>query len=265
LTPPFAGQGMNSGIRDAHNLAWKLAGVTAGGIGPELLRTYELERRDHAWQMIRLALRMGRVMSPPSRWSAALTQFGFSLLNLWSPARDYITQMKYKPQPRFKAGFMVADGRSARKTLVGRLLPQPRVIAQNHRQLLLDDVLGPGFALLVRTADPEASLAALRQPVWNELGALRIAILPAGTEPFALKQGGISVAECDEDFAAALGLDSASVILLRPDRYVAACFPLAEADRAARDVRLLHTSTWDATLASIVIDGRGNGSERKLS
>ena len=65
LTPPFAGQGMNSGIRDAQNLAWKLAAVLGGQAGPGLLDTYEQERRDHIWQMIGLALRMGRVMSPP--------------------------------------------------------------------------------------------------------------------------------------------------------------------------------------------------------
>ena len=43
LTPPFAGQGMNSGVRDAHNLAWKLAAVVQGRLGPKLLDTYERE------------------------------------------------------------------------------------------------------------------------------------------------------------------------------------------------------------------------------
>jgi 3-(3-hydroxy-phenyl)propionate hydroxylase len=43
--PPFAGQGMNSGLRDAANLAWKLAAVIRGEIGAGLLDTYEQERR----------------------------------------------------------------------------------------------------------------------------------------------------------------------------------------------------------------------------
>ena len=46
LTPPFAGQGLNSGLRDAHNLAWKLAIILKGEASEKLLDTYELERRD---------------------------------------------------------------------------------------------------------------------------------------------------------------------------------------------------------------------------
>ena len=67
LTPPFAGQGMNSGVRDAHNLAWKLAAVVSGRLGDRLLDTYEVERRDHAAEMIQLAIRMGYVMMPRGR------------------------------------------------------------------------------------------------------------------------------------------------------------------------------------------------------
>jgi 3-(3-hydroxy-phenyl)propionate hydroxylase len=70
VSPPFAGQGMNSGIRDANNIAWKLAAVITNQLGPKLLETYEQERRKHAWEMILLAMRMGHVMMPRSRVAA---------------------------------------------------------------------------------------------------------------------------------------------------------------------------------------------------
>jgi 3-(3-hydroxy-phenyl)propionate hydroxylase len=70
LTPPFAGQGMNSGLRDAHNLAWKLAAVAAGELGEGLLDSYEAERRDHAAAMIQLAVCLGHVMMPRGRVQA---------------------------------------------------------------------------------------------------------------------------------------------------------------------------------------------------
>lgn len=232
LTPPFAGQGMNSGVRDAHNLAWKLSEVIRGRIGPSLLQSYEQERRDHVRQMISLALRMGRVMSPPSQWSAFATQAGFLLLNLWPPARNYITQMKYKPKPRFSDGFMVPDRRSPRHTLVGRLLPQPNVIDSERRRVLLDEQFGMSFALLARTADPEATFAHLEQPIWNELQARRVAVLPSGAAPVPFP-GGVTVTEEDGHFAHALGEDRDRVILLRPDRYVAACFAPENAELAA--------------------------------
>lgn len=243
LTPPFAGQGMNSGIRDAHNLAWKLAAVAARTAGAGLLQTYEQERYPHVRQMIDLALRMGRVMSPPNRCSALLTQTGFLLLNLWPPGRDYMTQMKYKPSPRFSSGFMVPDGRSIRRTLVGRLLQQPKVVTVGGRLELLDDTIGARFALLVRTSMPEAAFACLNQPIWDALGALRIALLPRGAAPLTL-EGGVTVAESDDSFSEGLGPCRTEVILLRPDRYVVACFPAEKAADAALEVQGLLARTW---------------------
>ncbi len=199
LTPPFAGQGMNSGIRDAQNLAWKLAAVLDGRAGPALLDTYEQERSDHIWQMIHLALRMGRVMSPRSWLHGAATQTAFRALNIWPPARDYVAQMKYKPPPRFHAGFVQPDGRG-RRSLVGRLLPQP-MVRTAEGEALLDTLLGNRFVLLA--GDP-AVLAALRDPLWDRLDAARITVDPNGP------------------LSPLLAAYAGHALLLRPDHYVAA-------------------------------------------
>jgi len=60
--PPFAGQGMCAGLRDAANLAWKLAEVINGKAMDALLDTYEIERRPHVKAIIDLALMMGRTV-----------------------------------------------------------------------------------------------------------------------------------------------------------------------------------------------------------
>ena len=242
LTPPFAGQGMNSGIRDAQNLAWKLAAVLRGQAGPGLLQTYEQERRDHIWQMIGLALRMGRIMAPPSWLEGALTQAGFMALKMWPPARDYVVQMKYKPPPRFNAGFLVPDGRG-RGSWVGRLLPQPPVRLADGREVLLDTVLGNRFVLLVRSAEPAAAAARLRQPVWDRLGVARVVLVPDGT-PIVAVDGLIIAAETDGALAAALAGYPGCGLLLRPDHYVAAAIPLDDADAASRAVEDLFAATW---------------------
>jgi len=202
LTPPFAGQGMNSGVRDAHNLAWKLAAVLGGQAGPGLLDSYEQERKDHIWQMIHLALRMGQVMSPSSWLRGFLTQAGFLALNVWPPARDYVAQMKYKPPPRFNRGFLVPDGKG-RKSLVGRLLPQPPVRTAAGQDVLLDEALGSRFVLLLRSARPAEDFARLRQPVWDRLRAARVALLPAGSPAQAVKEVQ-AVTEANDALAAAL-------------------------------------------------------------
>ncbi len=106
LTPPFAGQGMNSGLRDAHNLGWKLAEALHMECPKDLLASYEIERKPHAWSLIRLALRMGQVMMPASWVQGMGTRALFRLLTLFPAAREYVMQMKYKPKPRFEAGFI---------------------------------------------------------------------------------------------------------------------------------------------------------------
>ena len=80
LTPPFAGQGMNSGIRDAHNFAWKTGLVVKDKFPESWLDTYELERKLHAKALIDMAVMMGRFMMPSSRLKAWIIQRGMMIL-----------------------------------------------------------------------------------------------------------------------------------------------------------------------------------------
>lgn len=227
LTPPFAGQGMNSGIRDAHNLGWKLAWVLRGGIGPRLLSTYEVERRAHASAMVRLALQMGAVMAPRNVWSAWAVQTMFRILGMFPAAQAYVSQMKYKPKPRFLDGFLVSPGRRSSKTLVGNLFPQPRVETREGKIVLLDEILGNGFSLLALTARPDLVFASLTQPLWNALGVQRVGILPSDT-PWCDSSETTLVRERDRSLATIRARYADHLLLLRPDHYVAACIPLTK-------------------------------------
>jgi 3-(3-hydroxy-phenyl)propionate hydroxylase len=229
LTPPFAGQGMNSGLRDANNLAWKLAAVTKGQFGPRLLDTYERERRDHAWAMIKFALNMGRVIAPRSAVTAWAIESLFRVLDYFPAARDYVAQMKFKPPPRFTDGFIVPDGAGHKHTLVGRLYPQPRVIVDG-REVLLDDILGNGFAILVRSPRADDVLPALRAAPWRQLGA-HIVVL--GRDAI---EGGTPNPR--------LAGYADHVILLRPDRYVAACVPVADVTTSEERVAKMMAATF---------------------
>jgi len=243
LTPPFAGQGMNSGIRDAYNLAWKLAAVIRGHIGPGLLDTYEQERRAHAEAMIQLALQMGVVMAPRSRWSAWVIQSAFLVLGIYPKARDYIEQMKFKPKPRFLSGFIMPDNQSQRRTLVGRLFPQPHVLTQDNRNVLLDTILGNEFSLIARTSRPDLIFASVTHSVWNHLQAKRIAILPQNTDWSALP-GVTIVREQDQTFATVLADYPDHFIVLRPDHYVMACIQTTDIMQGSDAVSTLFQRTW---------------------
>jgi 3-(3-hydroxy-phenyl)propionate hydroxylase len=210
---------MNSGLRDANNLAWKLAAVARGALGPGLLASYQRERRDHAAAMIGFALNMGRVLAPPNAAAAWLIEQGFRALSLFPRARDYIAQMKFKPPPRFAEGFIVPDGRSARRTPVGRLFPQPRVRGPDGQDGLLDEWLGPGFSAVLYDGDA-ASIGALSAQEWPGLDVTRVALLPPGVA--LATPAGVTVVTQDAPDPR-LAQFRGHVFLLRPDRYVAAC------------------------------------------
>ena len=72
LTPPFVGQGMGAGMRDAMNLAWKLAAVLDGTLGSAVLDTYQQERKPHTRNVIRLALAVGHVMTSGGRTGSVI-------------------------------------------------------------------------------------------------------------------------------------------------------------------------------------------------
>jgi 3-(3-hydroxy-phenyl)propionate hydroxylase len=216
------------------NLGWKLAAVTRGELGPELLATYEPERRDHAWSMIGFALTIGRVMRPKNALDAFATEQMFRLLSLWPKARDYVAQMRFKPPPRFAHGFLVPDGKPAKTTLVGRMFPQPRVMTADG-ETRLDDVLGPGFSLLVRSPRTRAIVPKLLQKPWSDLAPR---ILVFGDQAI---EGAIALREQSPNPRLAY---SDHVLLLRPDRYVAACIPTGDLEKGARRAANLIAATF---------------------
>ena len=70
LTPPFLGQGMCAGIRDAANLAWKLAAVISGQSDDTLLDSYQMEREPHARAYVETAMRIGGLINSLDRDTA---------------------------------------------------------------------------------------------------------------------------------------------------------------------------------------------------
>ncbi len=245
LMPPFAGQGMNSGIRDAHNLAWKLAAVTEGRLGPNLLDTYQIERQDHAAQMIQLAIRMGHVMMPRSRLRAVALQSFFRALALFPRVRSYFAEMKYKPPPSFHDGFLIRHSAAPKASLVGKLFPQALVMNGSGFQLL-DDVLGDGFTLL---APPGISAALLAEADVKGLNPLRKVAVFDKEEALPAEAATAAARDVRGDLARLLHGRPQGLFLLRPDRYVAACFPVDRIESVSSGIATLIGTTWRGSTA----------------
>lgn len=155
LTPPFIGQGMGAGMRDAANLAWKIAGVCDGSLAAEVLDTYERERKPHTSHMIRLALGVGWAMTGGGRLGDAARRGVLPRLRLIPGLRDKVVD---STTPSLRASALVHRSRRPRQ-LAGTLCPNP-LLPNGQR---LDDVIGTGFALIA-TGDPgDADQALLRR------------------------------------------------------------------------------------------------------
>ena len=141
LSPPFAGQGMNAGLRDAFNVAWKAALLVGGQAGAGILDTYALERRGPIEEMIDYAVSLGEIVMPVGGFDEATRS---QILEALIPAQG---ALKPKPQAAYTNGWVMA-GLGADQSLVGSALPQPLVRMPDGGTCLLDDQLGPGFSLI---------------------------------------------------------------------------------------------------------------------
>ncbi|MBG6176561.1 3-(3-hydroxy-phenyl)propionate hydroxylase [Labrenzia sp. EL_208] len=229
LTPPFAGQGMNSGLRDAHSLAWRLAETLHATGSTDLLDSYQTERKPHAWSLIQLALRMGQVMMPASRLQGSLIRAGFHALALYPPARDYFAQMKYKPKPRFEQGLIQHGVRRNKHSVVGRMIPQPVVADPDRTHHLLDEVLPDRPVVLLYSKAPDTDLSETARAQFRKLGVSIVGLTPECTNPVSAD---FPIYRDQSRFFASepYKFHVGHAFLVRRDRYVAASVPVSRAD-----------------------------------
>ena len=181
-TPPFLGQGMCAGIRDAANLAWKLAAVVRGEAAERILDSYESERLPHAREFIETAMRLGEIIQTTDPAVAALRDQRFA-----SEGTTEIVNLSPALGPGARTG----------QASAGTLAPQPRL---SDGRLLDDALAAHRFALL--TSAPESLQAS--PDARAVLERLNVYLL------------------CDPALGNWFQSLGAPHVLLRPDRYVAA-------------------------------------------
>ncbi len=228
LTPPFIGQGLAAGLRDADNLAWKLAYVLTGRAGPDLLASYETERRPHARALIKKAVRVGWAMTGGQDRAAAARRIALAA----AVRSDRICQaMGSTATPRLKAGALQLSRRRFLPSGIppalraGGLIPNPLVSAGDGTPARLDTILA-GRSAVLTARRPSAELAGFCRR--HGLVLARISAPGTGTPPGPGAQqdaGWIDIRLAGDATPAglrALAADPALTVLVRPDRVVAA-------------------------------------------
>jgi 3-(3-hydroxy-phenyl)propionate hydroxylase len=222
MMPPFAGQGLNSGIRDAANLSWKLAGVLQGRLGDSVLDSYDAERRPHAAAVIDLSERLGRIVMTTSGRVAGYRDRLIKQRLASAEGREYFEHMRYRPQSDFHSR-LVVSGLGA-----GAMIRQPRVFDMTLADMVeLDDVLGEGWALLGIDVPDTAWDAATAVVV--QLHAVAVHMTLVGGMPTRGDDRRVVVdfdGSAERDFS----IFSGRFVLVRPDRVVAASWEPGSGD-----------------------------------
>lgn len=227
ITPPFVGQGLVAGLRDVANLAWKLAWVCHGRARPELLESYDVERRPHAKAMIDLARAMGRLVAPGNRFTATVTHGLMGVLSRVPRLKRLFENLEIKPANRFKEGCFARPSAESRLVRGGQL-PQCQVRSRaDGRTVLSDEALGRGFAIVGFGVDPSAGVPDSLARSWAAAGGSFVQIDPRG------RPASDSRVDRWEDLTGALipfVVPVGWVAIVRPDRTVMVD---GHADRAA--------------------------------
>ncbi len=243
LMPVWQGQGYNSGIRDAANLGWKLAAVVNGHAEDALLDSYDVERRKHARAMIDLSTMVGRVISPTNRRVAALRDRVIHGASLVPTLKRYVLEMRFKPMPRYEQGAVCHAEPRAANSATGTLFIQPRVDTRDRQNVLLDDVLGTGFAVLCWSNNLRAVLGDEAFQRWKALGARFVAVRPMTQLHWEGHDDPDVVIVGDRTGALKTWFDAhtESVLFLRPDRCVAgACIAQRAVEMSASLSKVLY-------------------------
>lgn len=144
LTPPFIGQGLCAGLRDAMNLSWKLAGVVKGYLPAEALDSYQRERKPHARSMISLALAIGHFMTAGGRLGDALRRAALPRVHR---IPGLASRLVDSATPALRRSALVRR-RHLRRSLAGKLCPN----AVTPGGTRLDTQTGSGFCIITTTA-----------------------------------------------------------------------------------------------------------------
>ena len=190
--PPFQGQGFNSGVRDAANLAWRLALLVAGAGADSLLDDYTAERCVQVAGIIELTVGIGRMFCMTDPDECALRDVELAKL----AGLDI-------PDP---STTLLLRGGSLRDDEIGGKLGLQANVGTSTRTALLDEIVPPpGFVLLGRDGDPLGRLSTSTRAFWQRLGGRSAHFGPGG------------LTDADGKYAAWFDRLNASVVVIRPD------------------------------------------------
>lgn len=232
LMPPFAGEGMCAGVRDAVAMAWRLNGILEGRFGLDVLDSYTSERIEHAKHYINFSQELGQIICIADD-AVAADRDAHMMADLaargGTPVPTDICQLGH--------GAWCADSAHA-----GELSVQG-IVESNGRRDRLDQIVGQGWVLLGHGTDPLDALTPAQRAEFAALDGIAVRLTAEG--------GTGDVVDVEGTIGRWLDRIGAAYVLIRPDFYVAltADTPQVLQTRFATVMQALHLTASPALAA----------------
>lgn len=236
VMPPFAGQGLVSGQRDAYNLAWKLAWVVKGFAGPHLLETYSQERRPHVVATTRLARFIGSIVMPRNATAQILIHSLIKTIRKVPFIHKRMDGVEMKPNNIFKKGFFLKRAGHG-KLQPGAQFPQMRLVHKDGRQCWSDDLAQGQLRMIGFGVDPDVHLSSEALTALQALGGVSVQICYGG-QVFHRTDHALCWEDQDGNAIPAIANDGWCA-LVRPDQVVVAAGPIENATQIIADAQNL--------------------------
>ena len=213
LMPPFAGEGMCAGVRDAVAMAWRLNGILEGKFGLDVLESYTSERIEHAKHYINFSQELGKIIcisdddEGAKRDAAMIAELD---ARGGTPVPTDICQLG--------SGVWCDDSPHA-----GELSVQG-VVEANDKRGRFDQVVGQGWVLIGYETDPAAVLTETQHQQLSQIEGFTVQVCAPG--------GTADVVDVEGTFESWFDAIGSKYALIRPDFYVALT---AEGDQTLRD------------------------------
>ena len=207
-TPPFMGQGMCQGIRDTANLIWKLNQVERFNAPFTLFEHYEKERKPHVKALTEFTKSLGEIICERDPEKASLRDT--RLVQELESGR--MVTVRQNLIPNLTDGVLHLE-KGEPLGPAGHLFPQPVVVNGSGTKLLLDDILGDGFSMVVRHSEILDQLSDENTEWFKSIGG-QITVVSDGMPTEA------EITTLNDVLSSFFQTWDCSALLVRPDKYV---------------------------------------------
>ncbi|WP_330646914.1 bifunctional 3-(3-hydroxy-phenyl)propionate/3-hydroxycinnamic acid hydroxylase [Thioclava sp. FTW29] len=233
LMPPFAGEGMCAGVRDALAMAWRLNGILEGKYGLEALDSYTTERVEHAKHYINFSQELGQIICIADEAEAAKRD------------KEMIADLAARNHTPVPTDIChLGHGAWCQDSAHSGELSVQGVVEANGKVDLFDQAVGQGWVLIGYDTDPMAVLSAAQKA--------QLASLEGFGVQMSAQAGQANVLDREGTYKAWMEEIDARYVLIRPDFYVAltANSPEALRERFDKVMQSLNVPAVEAALSA---------------